>query len=659
MEGLAKVGVDRGARTKTEFVVAAIIFVLLTLCFLAAFGPFVVGFIQPGLDASWVAASTFAQAHRLDFGTDFIFTSGPFSSLYHRGYAYWFTPVVAATMVSLSLYCGFAVTRLIGWEGQSARGRIMTAALVLLLTASLQSLSRDILLFSVPLFAALLVISGKSNAPLTVLGGVGSAAVTLSKFSAFPFALGAALLSDLVLLTRRRWPVATPTLFAASFALFAVSGQRLEQYPAFLVSELDVAGTYAPAMGYEAKNGELLIFLPLAAVAALAVAWLVRAEYRKGRPLVEAIALWCLFTGLIYVAIKAGFVRHDLHSLIGWTGLWLGALVYALPGISPRVSRRNALVLVALAILLLPAMFVFRRAHKWPLTDLSPVSAVLTGWDQATAGVEAFANPGRWLAALAVQEDRAAGAVRAAEPLPKLEGTVDVIPDRQSAVIAAGLDYDPRPNIQEYSTYSDRMFAQNRQFFESARAPDYLLFAPGSIDGRHPASAEGALWPLFLERYAQTGRAGDMLVLRQRQTPLPNVLGPEVVQTGLIGQPVTLPAGDQPVFVKIDIRESLLGKLMDAALKPPMIMLDVTYRDGTGESFRLIPGQIRSGMVLSPTITTANDYALFARAGDIAGMRFPVAFRVETSALGQAAYQPELSISIAPIDRRSFSAPSQ
>jgi hypothetical protein len=648
-----------GGRAGMRLVATATAFVLLALSFLAAFGPFVVGFMGPGLDPSWIAASTYAQAHRLAFGTEFIFTSGPFSSLFHQNYAHWFAPAIAATLVYLSLYCAFAVTRLVGWGRRSVRGWMLNGALLLLLIASLQSLSRDTLLFAVPFFAALLVITGKSNVLLSLLGSVGSAAVTLAKFSAFPFALGAALVSDAVSLSRRKLPLATPGLVAASLILFAASGQRFDQYPAFLLSSFDVAGGYAAAMGYEARNGELLIFLPLTAVALLAVAWLAYAEYRKGRPIAEAVALWCLFAGMIFVATKAGFVRHDLHSLIGWTALWLGVQVYALPGISPRIARRNVAVPMALGILLLPAMGIFLHAHKWPLTSLSPLSAVATGWGQAATGARAAADPDRWLAGLGAQEKGAEAAVRAAQPLPPLDGTVDTIPDQQSAVIAAGLSYDPRPNIQEYATYTDRMFAQDREFFESARAPDYLLFAPGSIDGRHPASAEGALWPLFLERYAETGRAGDVLVLKKRQTPLPNVLGAATALTGRIGEPIALPAGDRPLFVKIDIREALLGRIMDLVLRPPQLMLVLTYKDGSEEQFRLIPGQIRSGMVLSPTIKTADDYALLAGATDISGrLQFPVAFRVETSGLGPQAYAPEMPISIAPIERQHLASPS-
>ena len=130
------------------------------------------------------------------------------------------------------------------------------------------------------------------------------------------------------------------------------------------------------------------------------------------------------------------------------------------------------------------------------------------------------ADPPGWLAA---QQQRSAewdALVRREQPLPAIAGRVDAISNVQQSVLAAGLDYWPRPTIQENMTVTPALIERNRAFFEGPEAPDTLIFAPGATDRRHPASVEGALWPLFLAGYAVSARERDQLILTRRATPL-------------------------------------------------------------------------------------------------------------------------------------------
>jgi len=44
--------------------------------------------------------------------------------------------------------------------------------------------------------------------------------------------------------------------------------------------------------------------------------------------------------------------------------------------------------------------------------------------------------------------------------------------------------------------------------------------APGSIDGRHPATAEGAIWPDLLARYAPEDIIDGAALLKKRERPI-------------------------------------------------------------------------------------------------------------------------------------------
>ena len=212
----------------------------------------------------------------------------------------------------------------------------------------------------------------------------------------------------------------------------------------------------------------------------------------------------------------------------------------------------------------------------------------------------------------------------------------------QSAVLAAGLDYTPRPTIQENMSATPALIARNRAFLDGPEAPDHLFFAPGATDNRHPASIEGSLWPLLLARYDIRETVGDLLLLARRETPR-EVIATEVARTQIgFGEELALPAGG-PLFLKLDIRRTLLGRLADAAFKPPLVRLIVSYADGDSETFRLIPGMISEGMVISPTVKTIGQYqALTERhTGDA---RIPVSLRIETS--GPWGYEPMVAATV-------------
>src|SRR6201999_3691767 len=86
---------------------------------------------------------------------------------------------------------------------------------------------------------------------------------------------------------------------------------------------------------------------------------------------------------------------------------------------------------------------------------VSRPSAVLTQvLTQANAGLELIRSPAAWLSIRQAQRTSAVEAVRAPKPLPALAGTVDILPSAQAEIIANGLNYRPRPTVQEYNTYS-------------------------------------------------------------------------------------------------------------------------------------------------------------------------------------------------------------
>jgi hypothetical protein len=118
-----------------------------------------------------------------------------------------------------------------------------------------------------------------------------------------------------------------------------------------------------------------------------------------------------------------------------------------------------------------------------------------------------------------------------------------------------------------------------------------------------------------------------------------------------------LPANGEVLFVKIDVRPNLLGKLLDFVFKPPPVILSLAFADGQEERFRLIPAQAREGMILSPKILSSFDYMLVEQSEDIGNvMRWPTGLRIDLNSFGRIAYQSQVAISTQRIDRAGLNA---
>jgi hypothetical protein len=195
---------------------------------------------------------------------------------------------------------------------------------------------------------------------------------------------------------------------------------------------------------------------------------------------------------------------------------------------------------------------------------------------------------------------------------PRIDGSVDIYPWNQAALLANGLSCRPRPVIQSYSAYTPELAEMNAAFLRGARAPDYILFALNPIDDHFPALEDGRSWPELLTRYdiASTNLARALLLKRSAS---PRRCEKVFIKEAALafGSPVALPAAsDGPIWAEIEINKSLAGKVLSVIYKAPPIWMTVALSDGRQGSFRLIPGMARGGFIISPFIGDPTSFSL-------------------------------------------------
>lgn len=627
------------------------LYVLILLIFLGKFPPFHFEIIRPGLDASWQAALVDTYAKGALSGRDVVFTGGPLSALFNRA----FEKNTATLVVFLSFFVVIAIATGIHklLNGSPLAFIIFNLTLMIVLPVI-----NDTILITIPFITLLVYLKvQKKISYFYVIPAIfiGSACV-LAKFSIFPIYALTCILFDFLIVLRRQLPWLTLYGAACLVVLFLVAGQPLSALPDFVVSSLQTSSGYSSAMSLRGNSGELASWL---VAASLLVATIAIDVVKGGSPdeKISGTIKLLAFSGYLFLTFKAGFVRQDLHTLISWSALALAAMLY-IP--TRRPVGRNRMIDIGVSTIavfaVLHGLFLLKKESDFPLYG-TPLQAVTASMKQVESLARLLISPNFWLQDYEDSQRKAIAEIRDSYPLPPLDGTVDIIPSSQSAVIAAGLDYHPRPTLQEYTTYSPSLIERNKEFFSSARAPKYLLMAPGSIDFRHPASSEGALWPLFLSRYEPTGKTQDLLILRQRSAPIQGLIGTPTTIRAKLRSEIDVPKTTDPLMVAIDIQPTIAGRLLDVAFRPPMVQLIVTYIDGTQEGYRLIPNMAREGFMLSPLITTANDFLLLALGQmDHPAWKRPKSIRVQSSSLETLAYKDDISVTFTPLSASTLAS---
>jgi hypothetical protein len=602
-----------------------------------------------GLDPSWSDALNEAVANRLVFGKDLIFTLGPLSSVY----TWYYHPatdhlmLIGSAIVTIGLCCGF---------GLLTTGRRPRLLLVLpFMVAFVQS--RDAVFMSLPL--CLLVSSFMLSAPegdplklpltkgtifLFALLACAIGILPIIKGSLYVIAVVIGALSVLVLIRARLTFVALGMITLVLISLCVAwmwTGQPLADLPGYFASQSAIISGYTDAMAIPGPLSSVFCWA-VPSVACLAVFYLVLGHKRR----LDGIIALTGVAAYLFMTFKAGFVRQDGHPAISVAGLVVVGYVLSTM-LRPKIG-------VAMVIVSLCGWF----AVMSPIAEIKP-KIVYNGFNGAMKaslhGVEARLHRGTLFA----RYNDARMQIRDRFPLPQSNVTVDLYPTDLSRVFASKLTWSGRPILQSYAAYTPELTAINREHLKSDGA-SRIFFAVAAIDEHYPATEDGLSWPEIISRYQPTGFVDEYAVLDKRSNPSPVAFSqPFISGVRTVGQFVPIPQQGVPVWAQINIKPTVLGKLVSALFKIPLLHITVKYPDKTTISYRLIPGMVREGFVLSPTVTNAQEFVAL-QSGDAKKFlqgKYPIDFAISgdagTSWFWNKTFDLRLSMLSIPPDTRT------
>ena len=568
----------------------------LLLIIIVLFVPFSPKMPAAGLDASWAFGLNEAVAQGLSFGKEILFTLGPYSSIYTKAYH----PATDLLMMGGSLYialsywvCLVLLINRIPWYWAWAFGILLFGMVY----------ARDSFLFSYPLLVGLAcfkLVSTKnwtfvtSNYPRLLI------AVLFAPFGLLPLIKGTllilcfivALLCAAFFIVYKKKILALICLITPLMSMlfcWIASGQSVINLPPYIMSSFSLAAGFSEAMSIDGNPREVILYLVATALILLSIAM------QKQLSLISKMVLLCIFFVFLFISFKSGFTRAFGHAFI--------------PGTS-----------ILIAGLLLPFLFDSKKVfpvvlfsiYTWSYVDghhtkISIHNDYVSNYASAWYGVKNRTYNKNWLKQ---NFDVITTYLRAQASFPPLQGTTDIYSYGQAYLISSQLAWSPRPVFQSYSVFTSDVALKNKKHLLSDQGPDNIIFKVEPIDGRVPALEDGASWPVLLENYQPTQFANNFLFLRKKNTM--NKAKPiELISTEnyRFGDVVTVPERLNPIFVGLEIKPTIWGRLAIMLYKPSQLHITFELKNGQKKQYRMIASMAKSGFLLSPLIEDTAEFA--------------------------------------------------
>ncbi|MDD5272470.1 MAG: hypothetical protein PHU14_07100 [Methylovulum sp.] len=588
-------------------------FLLITV--LAIFVPFIPSLPNASLDPSWILGMNQALAQHFVFGKDIIYTCGPYASILTRAYH----PATDNSMVFGSLYLGVCFWYALIFIGKKI-SFVWPLVLVLALAALtfpkelMLNMGRDTLFFLYPLIISLIAyrltlpedskkgLEINKQTPLVM-------AILLSALGLLPLIKGSLLiicLAEMTLCVSILWfnklkmlAFIVMIIPLASMVIFWIcAGQPIIGLSYYLINIMPIISGYTEAMaiGPEAFQVKELVVFILSAVAILSVT-----VTTKNTTLFSRLFLFLSFTVFLFLAFKGGFVRHDAtHALV------CGIAILTAPLLLHFVlEHRHLNKVVVLSVI---SWLIIDQSYT-PVLIENKIQNIAHVYTDAYIGLESRINNRQ---ALPDAFYKKMAELKKESQFPILEGTTDIYSFDQSYLIASGNDWQPRPVFQSNSVYTQGLAQINVSHLLAEHAPDNIIFKIQPIDGRFPAQEDGLSWPVLLANYYPSQTINDHLFLKKRTS----IIKPEKIEVFKkeyeFEADVVIPESLEPLFAEIEIKPTLLGRLIAILYKPlAHIKINVELENGAKQSYRVIPGVAKSGFIISPLINDAKEFSFF------------------------------------------------
>ena len=556
----------------------------------------------PGVDlgSSWEFGLNQAYAQKLVFGKDIVFTFGPYSSVYTRLYH----PATDTLMLLGSLFfmtC-FSLLLISQIKVLAIRWRILLIAIfasgyvildaifflyLLLLVYSTLSFIRKIhygskrdnlsnlifILFFSPLGLILLI---KGNFLIITMIILFLCMIMLWLYGFKTISVGIITI-----------------VIASTVFLWLIANQPLSAIFAYFANLIPIVGGYSESMAYwggpyypyEIAGFGITSFCILMSLIGL-----------KNITKIQKYFLLIGISFLLFIVFKSSFVRHDKpHALIASSFILILGITLAL-----HLQKTRLYFCLFVTLLTWGLM-------QYKYTGINLIKHIGAVYSNFAHGLELRLN-----GELSKDYKKRMAMIATSSSFPVLTGTTDIYSTGQTMVIASGNKWNPRPIIQSYSAYTPALAEKNANHLKGSASPENLIFRIEPIDEKLPSLEDGLSWPIIINNYTFQSTIDSFLFLKRK----PIIQGEFKKHELFCGdfhfnEQIIVPDTTSILFIKIELSETIFGKMLSAIYKPQELLISVELTDNRKKEYRLIANMAKSGFILSPLIETTEEFGFF------------------------------------------------
>ena len=598
---------------------------LLLLTSVSALGLFQLRFPNPAniLDNSWILATIFATANEFHFGNQILYTVGPLSEIY----THYYHPETIQWAFPISLLLGFCFG--IGLLLLIPPKKWMMKFWLMVIIGALMVLP-DALLMGIPLLLGIFIYSTRLSPrrsykrPASIwwiqlmIFLIPLGIIPLVKGTLFPIGLSVILLSSVVLAWKKE-TVPAIIILTIPFLVFSLLWMGLG-YP-FVDLFSYIKGSSVIVAGYsEAMSiGPLFDFKVWLYI--LGCTALLSFILFHGGLSVRNLYILSIFALYLFLSFKGSFVRYDIHPLFYGLSI-LFALVFTLSIIDSTFNPFLA------GFVIFVYLTIDKDLHNSSVQSIfSSLERTVSVWK--SPAIDLFYQKDL----LDQRYEKGIAEIHSTFNFERVDGTADIYNYNTMALLASGIEWNPRPVFQSFAAYNEQLAILNKKHLLSENAPDYLFFKLETIDNRYPTLDDGMSWPVFFGRYTPYKYVNDYVLLKKKEESTPESHFTTLIQEdeGLFSDRFAVPVSDDPVFAEISLEKSLMGKLFGLFYKVPELKITVQSLGGRTMTKRIIAPAAAAGFVISPAVITTEGFSMLFDSGYSGGESRTAWFELSTS----------------------------
>jgi len=570
---------------------------------------------QNGLDPSWVIAINMAVKQHLVFGKEFIFTCGPLGYLWTRS----IIDIPYINILLLHLFLLVCVIFIINYylkKLQSFFSQIVFFLFVLFMSTHIYS-ETAFLLFFIFLFFLFHHMEKEKRFSIYIAAFISLLSFFIKMNTGLVLTVLLVIFLLFRVLVKRESIKSVIILLLVYFSLLVISSLLLHvDVFLYVKNSLEIVSQYNDGNNIPAPKNMLLY------AALIIAAYLIVILINFKMIILDSrrIITFCYVTVALFIVFKEGFVRADAHMLVLFYSIIPFMSLFYFFENEEKLKSQLRFCIIMMSMISSIAIQIYIPANDPVINAYRNISGI------PYRDYILHEYPKNLKKAL---DNGKRKALLPKRILEKLSGkTVDIIPWDMSYIFFNDLIYNPRPVIQSFNAGCEKLDELNAQKYLSEKAPDFIMYAIGSIDNRHPFWDESRTKLSMLMNYqiddtihisssTGPGANNDFILLCKRQSKRKLV---EVSSKNIqyeIGDTLQVPKSDNLIYLYADFEYSLFGKVRRLLYQPNRIAAEIRYEGKETPSYNIaIVPILKAGVLVNKKAQTFSDaYGIFESVG--------------------------------------------